>query len=124
VEGSGDELELEDNGRPYGEKDERGEPNHANGRIEDEEDLGSKESNTPEEHGLGQTEKECQILETIYVVPASGDVGVPITGRTLGERLMLRIQYDAPHGTDETAEQAKGRKEGQPDTGCKQNEVH
>ena len=59
MEGSGDELVLEDHGKPCGEKDECGAPEHANGRVEDEEDLRHKESNTPKEHGLGKTEKEC-----------------------------------------------------------------
>jgi hypothetical protein len=33
-------------------------------------DLGAKESNTPEEHGLGKAEKECQVLEPVDIVPA------------------------------------------------------
>jgi len=70
VEGSGDELVQEDKGEPCEEKDERGEPDHANGRVEDEQDLRNKESNTPEEHCLGETEKKCQILETVDVVTA------------------------------------------------------
>jgi len=76
MEGSGDELVLEDKGKPCREKDECGEADHANGRMEDEQDLGSKEGYTPEEHGLGETEKKCQVLETVDVVPAFGEVGV------------------------------------------------
>jgi len=76
MEGSGDELVLEDHGKPCGEKDECGAPEHANGHVEDEEDLRHKESNTPEERGLGKTEKECQILEAIDVVPAFAEVGI------------------------------------------------
>jgi len=76
VEGSGNELVLEDHGKPRGEKGERGTPGHADGRVENEEDLRHQESNTPEEHGLGEAEKECQILEAVDVVPAFGEVGV------------------------------------------------
>jgi len=76
AERSGDDLELEDNGGPCGEKDECGEPDHPNGHAKNEEDLGSKESDTPDEHGLREAEKECQILETIYFVPAFADVRV------------------------------------------------
>ena len=76
MEGSGDELVLEDRGKPRGEKYERGAPCHAHGCVEDEEDLRHQESNTPKEHGLGEAEKECQILEAVDVVPAFGEVGV------------------------------------------------
>jgi len=76
VEGSGDKFVLEDHGKPCGEKDECDAPVHPDGRVENEEDLRHKESNTPEEHGLGETEKECQVLEAIGVVPAFGEVGV------------------------------------------------
>ena len=47
----------------------------------------------------------------------------PVTGGALGHSLMLRIQRDARHSADETAEQTEGRKESQPDTGRKQKEV-
>lgn len=44
--------------------------------MEDNENLGDKESNTPVEHSLGKTEKERQVLETVGIVPALGEVGV------------------------------------------------
>jgi hypothetical protein len=76
VEGSGDELVLEDQCEPCGEKDEGGAPDRANGCVEDEEDVRHEESKTPEEHGLGKTEKECQILEAVGAVSTFGEVGV------------------------------------------------
>lgn len=76
MEGSGDELVLENNGEPYSEKDECRAPDHTHGCVEDEENLGDKESNTPEEHGLGKAEKERQVLETVGAVPALTEVGV------------------------------------------------
>lgn len=65
---------MEDKGEPRGEEDEGGQPNHPDGCIEDEEKRGDGKDNTPEEHGLGETEKKGQILETIGVVPAFGKV--------------------------------------------------
>ena len=109
MEGSGDEPVLEDHGEPCGEKDECGAPDRADGRVDDEEDLRCKESNTPEEHGLGKTEEECQILETVGVVPTITEVGVlwrelrwhqievekftdPFPGRNLRDFLVLGVQ--------------------------------
>ena len=109
VEGSGDELVLEDHSEPCGEKDECRAPDRADGHVEDEEDLRRKESNTPEEHGLGKAEEERQILETVGVVPAVTEVGIlwrelrwhqievekftnPFPGRTLRDFLVLRVQ--------------------------------
>ena len=75
TERGGDEFVLEDNGEPRSEEDEYREPGHPDGHVEDEEDLRSRESNAPEEHGLGKTEEKRQILETVDVVPAFGEVG-------------------------------------------------
>ena len=47
VEGSGDELVLEDHSKPCGEKDECGTPDRADGHMKDEEGLRHKKSNTP-----------------------------------------------------------------------------
>lgn len=44
--------------------------------MEDEEGLGHKEGDTPEEHGLGDTEQERQVLEPVDVVPAFGEVSI------------------------------------------------
>lgn len=76
AEGDGDECIQEDKGGPHGEEEERGEPDHPNGRVEDGEDLWNGEGNAPEEHGLGKTEKERQILETVGLVSAFGKVRV------------------------------------------------
>ena len=67
---------MEDNGEPRREEDECGEPDHPDRPVEGEEELGDGESNTPEEHGPGKTEEKGQVLETVGVVPAFGEVCV------------------------------------------------
>jgi len=124
AEGSGDKLVLEDDGEPGREEDKCGEPDHPDGCVEDEEDLGDEERNTPEEHGLWETEEESQILETVDVVSAFREVCIPFAGRTLRDFLMLRVQDDCRYDTDESAKQSEGRKEPQPSTGDERNEVH
>lgn len=76
AEGCGDEFVLEYKGEPRREEDERGNANNTHGRIEDKEDLGDKESNAPEEHGLGKAENQRQVLEAVDVVPALSEVSV------------------------------------------------
>jgi hypothetical protein len=76
TEGHRDEFVLEDEGEPRREEDECANANQADGRVENKEDLGDEEGNAPEEHRLGKTEKERQILETIDSVPALSEVSV------------------------------------------------
>ena len=76
TEGGGDEFVLENDGKPCGEEDKRGGPDHSNGCVEDEENLGGEKSNTPEEHGFGEAEKEGQVLEPVGIVPAFGKVRI------------------------------------------------
>lgn len=73
---SGDNFVLEDEAKPHRREDQCKNTNHPNRSIEDDQDLGEKESNTPEKHGLGNTEKECQVLETIDIVPMISEVGI------------------------------------------------
>ena len=74
MERGGDQLVLEDEGEPCREEDECRESYYSNGCVEDEENLGGRECNTPQEHGLGKTENKCQILETVDVVSTFGEV--------------------------------------------------
>jgi len=73
MEGSGDELVLEDHDKPCGEKDKRGAPVHPDGCVKNG-DLRHGESDAPEH--LGEAEKERQILEAVDVVPAFSEVGL------------------------------------------------
>jgi len=52
------------------------------------------------------------------------EITYPFTGRTLGDSLVLGVQYNTRHDADETAEQTEGREEPQPGAGCEENEVH
>ena len=76
IEGRGDKFVLEDEGKPGREKGERRKSNHPDGCIEDKQDLGYEEGNTPKQHSLWETEEERQVLETIDVMPAFGEVGM------------------------------------------------
>lgn len=76
TEGGGGEFVLEDNGDPCGEEDECDEPGYSDGAIEYEEKIRDRESDAPEEQSLGKTKEKREVLETVCVVPAFGEVGV------------------------------------------------